>query len=108
LTQNGGLWLYLFKNRTVFDIVEDILDAASRPVTKSLMQRASGVRWDILDDHLDSLVELGLIRKIDDDGKSFYQITNLGIEYVKAFKELKDILDYQIEKQVGIKYLKYL
>jgi len=102
------MWLYQFKNRTVFDIVEDILDAASRPVTKSLMQRASGVRWDILDDHLDSLVELGLIRKIDDDGKSFYQITNLGIEYVKAFKELKDILDYQIEKQIGIKYLKYL
>ena len=102
------MWLYQFKNRTVFDIVEDILDAASRPVTKSLMQRASGVRWDILDDHLDSLVELGLIRKIDDDERSFYQITNLGIEYVKAFKELKDILDYQIEKQVGIKYLKYL
>jgi len=102
------MWLYQFKNRTVFDIVEDILDAASRPVTKSLMQRASGVRWDILDDHLDSLVELGLIRKIDDDGRSFYQITNLGIEYVKAFKALKDILDYQIEKQVGIKYLKYL
>jgi len=102
------MWLYQFKNRTVFDIVEDILDAASRPVTKSLMQRASGVRWDILDDHLDSLVELGLIRKSDDDGRSFYQITNLGIEYVKAFKELKDILDYQIEKQIGIKYLKYL
>ena len=102
------MWLYQFKNRTVFDIVEDILDAASRPVTKSLMQRASGVRWDILDDHLDSLVELGLIRKIDDDGRSFYQITNLGIEYVKAFKALKDFLDYQIEKQVGVKYLKYL
>jgi len=62
----GVMWLYQFKNRTVFDIVEDILDAASRsrPVTKSLIQRASGVRWDIL--------------------------------------------DYQIEKQVGIKYLKYL
>jgi len=104
------VWLYQFKNRTVFDIVEDILDAASkpRPVTKSLIQRASGVRWDILDDHLDSLVERGLIRKINDDKKSFYQITNLGIEYVKAFKELKDILDYQIEKQIGIKYLKYL
>ena len=102
------MWLYRYKNRSPFDVVEDILDAASRPVTKSLMQRASGVRWDILDDHLDSLVELGLIRKIDDDGRSFYQITNLGIEYVKAFKELKDILDYQIDKEIGIKYLKYL
>ena len=102
------MWLYLFKNRTVFDIVEDILDAASRPVAKSLIQRASGVRWDILDDHLDSLVELGLIRKIDDGGRSFYQITNLGIKYIKSFKETKDFLDYQIEKQVGIKYLKYL
>ena len=102
------MWLYRYKNRSPFDVVEEILDAASRPVTKSLIQRASGVRWDILDDHLDSLVERGLIRKIDDDGRSFYQITNLGIEYVKAFKELKDILDYQIEKQVGIKYLKYL
>jgi len=104
----GAIYLYLFKNRTVFDIVEDILDAASRPVTKSLMQRASGVRWDILDDHLDSLVELDLIRKIDDAGRSFYQITNLGIEYIKAFKQLKDILDYQIDKQVGVKYLKFL
>ena len=102
------MWLYRYKNRSPFDVVEDILDAASRPVTKSLMQRASGVRWDILDDHLDSLVERGLIRRIDDDGRSFYQVTSLGIEYVKAFKELKDILDYQIEKQVGIKYLKYL
>jgi len=104
------MWLYQFKNRTVFDIVEDILDAVSRskPVTKSLIQRASGVRWDILDDHLDSLVERGLIRKIDDGGRSFYQVTSLGIKYVKAFKQLKDILDYQIEKEIGIKYIKYL
>lgn len=102
------MWLYRYKNRSPFDVVEDILDAASRPVTKSLMQRASGVRWDILDDHLDSLVERGLIRRIDDDGRSFYQVTNLGIKYIKDFKELKDILDYQIEKQFGIKYLKYL
>jgi len=104
------MWLYRYKNRSPFDVVEDILDATSRhrPVTKSLIQRASGVRWDILDDHLDSLVELGLIRKIDDDERSFYQITNLGIKYVKAFKQLKDILDYQIEKEIGIKYIKYL
>ena len=104
------MWLYRYKNQTTFDIVEDILDAASkpRPVTKSLIQRASGVRWDILDDHLESLVERGLIRRIDDDKRSFYQITNLGLQYVKDFKQLKDILDYQIEKQVGINYLKYL
>jgi len=104
------MWLYRYKNRTPFDIVEDILDAVSRhrPVTKSLIQRASGVRWDILDDHLTSLVERGLIRRIDDGERSFYQVTNLGIKYIKDFKELKDILDYKIEKQVGIKYLKYL
>lgn len=104
------MWLYRYKNRCPFDVVEDILDATSRhrPVTKSLIQRASGVRWDILDDHLDSLVERGLIRKIDDGGRSFYQVTSLGIKYVKDFKQLKAVLDYQIEKQVGIKYLKYL
>ncbi len=61
-----------------------------------------------MEDHLNSLVERGLIHKIDVDGRSFYRITDLGIVYIKSYNELKDILDYQIEKQFGIKYLKYL
>lgn len=102
--------LYQFKNRNVFDVVEDILFATSKsePVTKSLIQRASGVRWDILDEHLASLEERGLIRRVDDCGRSFYQITSHGLDYIKAFKRLKDFLDYKIVKQVGIRYLKYL
>jgi len=61
-----------------------------------------------MDEHLESMVELGLITMIEDSERTYYRITDRGVQYLKRFSELKDMLEYQIENQLGVKYLKYL
>ena len=89
--------MYVVKNRSIYDIVEIILKTSQAPVIKSTIQRSTGLNWKYLTEHIENLVEEGLLDEMMYENKLNYITSQKGQDFLKLKKEMKNYIDVEIQ-----------
>jgi len=89
--------VYIVKNRSIYDIVETILEVSQAPVIKSAIQRSTGLNWKYLNEHVVILVEKGLLDEVTFENKLYYVTSEKGQDFLELKKEMKNYIEIEIE-----------
>ena len=77
-------------NRSLTEIVSNILDAANGGVTKTKIMYKAYLSYNQLREYLSVLIENNLIEYID--GTQTYKTTEKGLHFLKMYNEMAELL----------------
>ena len=83
------------KNRSRTEIVGNILDAANGGVTKTKIMYIAFLSYGQLREYLSILIEHNLLEYIE--GTQTYKTTEKGINFLKIYSEIGELLQTSIE-----------
>ena len=83
------------KNRSRTEIVGNILDAANGGATKSKIMYKAFLSYGQLKEYLSVLIENNLLEYIE--GTQTYKTTEKGINFLKIYSEIGELLQTSIE-----------
>jgi len=76
------------------EIVADILQASRRGATKTKIMLRADVNFKQVQKYLDVLVKKDLLTVTRQGRKSFFQISDKGVEYLNEYNRLKEFLSF--------------
>ncbi|MBD3204039.1 hypothetical protein GF327_07095 [Candidatus Woesearchaeota archaeon] len=82
--------------RNRLEVIYDILKAISkdnRKIRKTHILYKANLSHSLLEEYLDELIEKEFIDKISDSGKTTYELTQKGFDYLKEYKKIIDFID---------------
>jgi predicted transcriptional regulator len=81
---------YIHRYRNRIDIIAQLLDAASSPITKTKMMYKALLSYEQLKEYLVMLTENGLIAYDKSTGR--FTTTNKGYEFIKRYEDLSKLI----------------
>lgn len=79
------------KKRTKLEVVRDVLAVLKehRNVKITHLIYKSNLSYIIIKEYIKELTEKGMMKMNEDEGKSFYSITQRGLQFLKEFEKIK-------------------
>ena len=94
------------KRRDKLNIIADILEIAKEGALKTQIMQKANLGFVPLNDYLNLLLKLKLIKKMDNAGKDIYVITEKGLTFLHHRNELANLLKSKGEKAKQDKFRK--
>ena len=78
LTNSPTGWMTLRQDTELCLLLDSLLDATpEHEGTKEMLQRRTGVSPEVIEEKMDTLVDLGVVEYCDEDSDYFYRITSV-------------------------------
>ncbi len=87
------------RKRRSEELIASILSGVAKGENKTNIMYSACINFDLLNKYLTILQEADLVRF---DGNSSYNVTKGGLEYLKHFQELKDMMKRMLEMEEKI------
>jgi predicted transcriptional regulator len=75
-----------------FHIIAEILNASRKGLTKTQIMYKAGLSFIQVVPYLSFLLELDLLEKMSINEKTIYKTTQKGVEFLKKYKEINELL----------------
>jgi predicted transcriptional regulator len=82
--------LKLFVKRGRFEIIDSILSMCVDAKSKSQILQKCSLSWSQLDRYLDYLLPNELMEVITINGKTYFKITEKGLEFIQNYRKFKE------------------
>ena len=95
-----GRWL-MFRDRKRRDrlyIMAEVLEIAKNGSLKTQIMYRANLSFAQLNDYLDFLLEVGLLRESSEEGKTVYGTTKKGVRFLRNYYKIRDLLRGKSEK----------
>jgi predicted transcriptional regulator len=86
------------KRRDRLSIMADILEIAQRGALKTQIMYKANLSFTQLNDYLDYLRNANLLTDCKTNGKEIYLATEKGVNFIKCYYELTDLVKIQTQK----------
>jgi len=88
----------LWKRRNRLEIMANILEITNNGVLKTHILYKANLSFAQLDEYLSLLLEIGLLKNVNNGGKTVYKTTAKGFQYIQRYKSTTALLT---EEEVG-------
>lgn len=88
-----------YRNRTKYDIVEDILNELDQPRALGIVQRSVNLRWDFLKIIISKLEKNNLVQKEIFQDRIVFRRTSKGTVFLENYKNLKKMVNLSPQRE---------
>ncbi len=88
-----GGWKNSRKHRSSLSVIAEILEIAMNGTLKTTIMYKANLSFQLLNEYLSFLLEIGLLKNMSKGGKTFYKTTMKGLQYIKSHKKIMVLLD---------------
>ena len=92
-------------NRNRFEIVKDILIMTKEKNLKTPILSGAKMSYHQLENYLDFLIDMCLLKSYEFDGKTFYKTTEKGFNFLKSYLDIKTLLNPHTSPTVWENYV---
>lgn len=88
-----GGWKHPRRRRDRLDIMAEMLETAKGGTLKTRIMYGANLSSAQLDEYLSLLIEIGLLRNLNDSGKTLYKTTTMGIRFIEDYRKISTLLE---------------
>ena len=85
------------KRRGRLSIIADMLDVARRGAIKTRIMYGASLSFSQLNDYLSFLLDMNLLRAVENPKRTIYKTTNKGLQYLQSYMEIGELLKKEKE-----------
>jgi len=87
-----GGWKNSRKHRDRLSVMAEILEIAMNGELKTPIMYKANLSFTQLNEYLSFLLEIGLLKNVNNDEKTVYKTTAKGFHYIRSYKEISALL----------------
>jgi predicted transcriptional regulator len=91
------------KRRDKLGIIAEISEIAKDGTLKTQIMYKANLSFVQLNEYLDYMLKIRLLRKLDINGKEVYMTTEKGLDFIQRYSELTDLLNEENENAKNCK-----
>ncbi|MCX8153094.1 MAG: winged helix-turn-helix domain-containing protein [Candidatus Bathyarchaeota archaeon] len=91
------------KRRDKFGIIAEILEIAKDGTLKTQIMYKANLSFTQLNEYLGFMLKNGLITQVSDKGKMVYAATSKGLDFLRRYCELAELLKENVSGKNGVK-----
>lgn len=88
-----GGWKHPRRRRDRLSIMAEMLETAKGGALKTRIMYGANLSSAQLDEYLSLLIEIGLLRDLNDGGKTLYKTTTMGIRFIDDYRKISTLLE---------------